>query len=352
MSAKAPQTDLFPLARPYFVLWLPNSAGQYNTSYLGDSPISLSSTDPTAARNPTTGELLPAGSTVAGTDGVFYVVDSTGTPRAQGSIAVAQTWSAEQTFGAGAAFLDDDAATWGTGDDLTIVHNGTNTLITSATGNLVIDNTSATGHTYFDLGTDTSATSWAVRNNSGTVLFEVDGAGTVTLPDGTLLQRKGAGTGTGDVIEVIGPDSTHGMKTVVYEATVTPAAVETTLFTLPAFSRIWCVQANCEATLIGGGTTVTWGIGVTGDVDTFGTVFSGGVQADSLLKNSKINAIGTPASPPQPGTGIGQFFAAATAVKLIAGATGGTTAGNTALSVGSVKARIVYQTLMPLADAP
>jgi hypothetical protein len=66
----------------------------------------------------------------------------------------------------------------GTGGDLEIYHNATNTLINSITGNLVIDNQSATGATYMDLGTDTSATAWAVRNNSGTSVIGATGAST------------------------------------------------------------------------------------------------------------------------------------------------------------------------------
>ena len=215
-------------------------------------------------------------------------------------------------------------------------------------------------------GTAVNVVSTAVNygvNGSGTdVTLYGDTAGAYAMWDQSAdaLIRAGAavdlytqaGGSTGVVVDVIGPDLTHGMKTVVVSGTVVPAAVETTLFTLPAISRLVAVQANCDAALTGGGTTVTWGIGVTGDVDTFGTVFAAGTQADALTKNSKVNAIGTPASPPQPGSGVGQFFASATAVKLIGAATGGASAGNTALTVGSVSFRIIYQTLMPLADAP
>lgn len=196
---------------------------------------------------------------------------------------------------------------------------------------------------------DASASTLSLQGAAvfGAVAF----AGTTTLADGSILQRTGAGTGTGDVIEVLGPDATHGMKTVVYEATVSPIAIETALFTLPANSVIDHVQANVQAALTGGGTTVTFGIGITGDVDKFGTAFSAGAQADLLTQNAKINAIGSPASPPQPGTGIGEYQPAAISVKLIGAATGGATAGNTALTVGSVKVRVVYRTLMDMANA-
>lgn len=93
----------------------------------------------------------------------------------------ANTWSAEQTFTAGIALLDSDNITLGTGDDDTIGHNGTLTTWTHGTGNLVIDNTLATGATYMDLGTDTSATEWGVRNNSGSRLLHVTGDGVVNV---------------------------------------------------------------------------------------------------------------------------------------------------------------------------
>jgi len=41
------------------------------------------------------------------------------------------TWTAEQVFSAGISLLDNDIATFGTGDDLSIYHDGTNNLFTS-----------------------------------------------------------------------------------------------------------------------------------------------------------------------------------------------------------------------------
>lgn len=88
----------------------------------------------------------------------------------------------EFLFTAGNLQLNDSInLTLGTGDDLTLVHNGTNSVITSATGDLIFDNTLVTGSTIFDLGTDTSATDVLVRNNSGTQLLSINGAGTFQL---------------------------------------------------------------------------------------------------------------------------------------------------------------------------
>lgn len=132
MSAKAAQADLYPLARPYFLFWLPNAADQYNQAYLAGSPIGMASDDPTAARNPTTGALLAAGSLVAGTDGILYVVDTSGVPQPQPYLSGALTWTGLQTFGGGATLLDGDVLTMGTGADVTWTPDGTNVVLAGA----------------------------------------------------------------------------------------------------------------------------------------------------------------------------------------------------------------------------
>lgn len=68
---------------------------------------------------------------------------------------------------------DNNNLQFGAGTDLTIVHNTTNSVITSATGNMIIDNTNTTGATVVQLGTDTSATSFQVQNDSGTAFLTV-----------------------------------------------------------------------------------------------------------------------------------------------------------------------------------
>lgn len=77
----------------------------------------------------------------------------------------------------GQVVADSQSVAFGTGSDLTIIHDGTNTALTSTTGFLLIDNTNVTGATHIDLGTDTTATQFDVRNNSGTVAFAVKGDG-------------------------------------------------------------------------------------------------------------------------------------------------------------------------------
>lgn len=244
--------------------------------------------------------------------------------------------------GSNVALADSAQTRFGDAADIAMTWDGTKFAITQAAPNSTID-----------MGVDGAGIDVIFRGDTASASLTWDQSADALVRAGAVVDLyTQAGGSTGVVVEVIGPDLTHGMKTVCVSGTVVPAAIETTLFTMPAISRLVAVQANCDAALTGGGTTVTWGIGVTGDVDTFGTVFAAGSQADALTKNSKVNAIGTPASPPQPGSGVGQFFASATAVKLIGAATGGTSAGDTALTVGSVSFRIIYQTLMPLADAP
>jgi len=61
----------------------------------------------------------------------------------------------------------------GAGEDDIIGHNGTNTTWTHAVGDLVFDNVLVTGSTIARLGTDTTATSFEVQNNSEAILFSV-----------------------------------------------------------------------------------------------------------------------------------------------------------------------------------
>lgn len=146
----------------------------------------------------------------------------------------ANSWGAEQTFTAGIALLDSDNITLGTGDDDTIGHDGTLTTWTHATGNLVVDNTAATGATYMDLGTDTSATEWGVRNNSGSRLFHVtaDGVATVTgdlaVTDEIALTDAAAGASAAGRLRRNGTNVEYHDGTasrVLYKASGTDVAV-------------------------------------------------------------------------------------------------------------------------------
>ena len=79
--------------------------------------------------------------------------------------------------GGDVTLADNDSLLLGAGSDLDLTHNGTNSLITSATGDLIVDNTAATGSTINRLGSDSNATDFQVQNDSASALFSVDGSG-------------------------------------------------------------------------------------------------------------------------------------------------------------------------------
>jgi len=190
-----------------------------------------------------------------------------------------------------------------------------------------------------DTGTDdVRAISPLALNGSSPSLAGPTITGAMSLNDGSLVQRKGTGTGTGDVIERIGLTATEGMELVVYEDTVSPAAVETNLINVPANALIVSVQANCEAALTGGGTTVTWSIGTAADPDKYGTAGDG--AGDTLAQNGKLNFM--PAW---------TFLTASEQMVLTGCATGGAADGDTALTVGSVRVRVIYYALNSLDNA-
>lgn len=157
-------------------------------------------------------------------------------------------------------------------------------------------------------------------------------AGNVTIEDGDLLAYEGAGTGTGDVISRIGATATEGVELRVYEATVSPSAVETNLINMPANSRIIAVQSNVQTALTGGGTTDSYGVGTAGDPDKYGS-------SATLTQNSKTDYLGD-------GTVL-----TASEQMILTGTASETADGDTALTVGSVRVRVVYEAINSLDDA-
>lgn len=83
---------------------------------------------------------------------------------------------------------DNGVVNVGTGNDLTLSHNATNSLITSTTGNLVIDNTNVTGSTNVVLGTDDTDTDFNIQNNSLTSMFTFDGSGNFYAQTGSNVR--------------------------------------------------------------------------------------------------------------------------------------------------------------------
>lgn len=159
-----------------------------------------------------------------------------------------------------------------------------------------------------------------------------------------------AGSGTGVVADVVGPDLTHGVKSVVFEttATFTSGQTEIALMTLPANSVVDWLQANVESTL-SGGAGATFSIGVSGDADAYGTAWASGAQANLLVKNSKADFIGNKTAA---GASMGLFIANAVSIKVFAAISGGTAVAASGFTAGSVKVRIGYRSLMSIADAP
>lgn len=130
---------------------------------------------------------------VAGTFGVTGIADFTARIDASGGMAID---------------ADNKNFTIGGGTDLTIVHNGTHTILTSATGDWIQDNTLATGSSIFRLGTNTSATDFQVQNNSESPLFTVKGDGKVDFSNDVTIG--------GDLI-VQGTTTTVKSETVLFD---------------------------------------------------------------------------------------------------------------------------------------
>lgn len=366
--ANSPRRESYPIAHPYYTAWLYSvSLDGYNTGELADSPIYTSSRSPTSEVNRTTGAVLPAGSMVLGTDGIAYVANTSGAPKALGFSGIAQSWTGLQTFNTGIAtdtiaektaatgvtidgllvkdgdllFADNDKIQIGTGADIVFAWDATRLNVTQATPNSEIR-----------WGVDGAGLDQTFYGDTASAYAQWDQSADCFLIAGAALQSfRGGGAGAGSAgvtVRHVGATLAEGMEERVWEGTVAPAAIETALLTLPANSVVDSVQANVQTALTGGGTTVTYGIGITGDVDAYGTAFSAGAPADLLTQNAKINAIGTRVAA---GAGIGVYNAATVALKLIGAATGGTAAGDTALTVGTVRVVVRYRVLVSLANA-
>jgi hypothetical protein len=161
------------------------------------------------------------GMTVSGASEVF-ALSATGTHTFTGGsldIDVAMDTSStvtnsggEHLFTAGNLQMNDSIPLEiGTGADDSIIHNGTDTIWTHATGDFILDNTLVTGSTIMRLGTDTSATSFEVQNNSGTIHFSVDGSGSSINSNAThnfnataFMGTNNLDFGTGDMIMASG----------------------------------------------------------------------------------------------------------------------------------------------------
>lgn len=165
----------------------------------------------------------------------------------------------------------------------------------------------------------------------------VDG---VKLKDGGVVLTTGslqhnAVNEAGAIAVGMGSTSAEGLQTVIVDKVIDLAdnvALSNAVYILPAGSVIVSVQANVQSAITGGGTTVKAGLGVDADPDQYGL-------SAALTQNAKITTI--------PDWAV---LAAPTPVKLFACATNGA-AGDTALTVGSVRVRMVYLSAVNLIDA-
>jgi hypothetical protein len=179
-----------------------------------------------------------------------------------------------------------------------------------------------------------------------TITEKTAGAG-VTV-DGVLLKDSGVvlATGslqtprsgvTGGITRGYGSTANEGMQEATIEETISfagnAALYKELTYTFPVSTVFMSVQACIVSALTGGGTTVKVGIGPSSDPDAYGL-------SSALTKNIKIDTI--------PDAAAGQ---ATTLVLRLNSCASNGAAGDTALTVGSVRVRICYRALVSLTDA-
>ncbi len=110
----------------------------------------------------------------------LFIVDGTGNASILGVLLTPTIISDNITVSARLRVNDNKTIDFGTSSNkLTITHDG-NSKITSNNGNLIINNTNASGHTYIDLGASNLIPEFAVRNSSGGNIFTASATGKVT----------------------------------------------------------------------------------------------------------------------------------------------------------------------------
>lgn len=150
-----------------------------------------------ATTNPAITTLGTGQITLAGNVNATGGLDVTGAALTVASQAITQTGSGQVDFvgnvdaSAGVDIdADSQALTVGASADFSLLHNGTDTLVTNTTGNLRFDNQAVTGKVQIDLGTDDGNTAFEVRNNSGAVLASMTGAGVSTGFGSTVYSQS------------------------------------------------------------------------------------------------------------------------------------------------------------------
>lgn len=159
--------------------------------------------------------------------------------------------------------------------------------------------------------------------------------GSVKLPAGSVQHNNG--TAAGAIAVGFGRTNAEGAQIAILEETISfvdnVALYKAMTTPVPAGAVILSVQANIEGALTGGGTTAKVGLGPNAtDPDKYG-------KTTVLTKNAKISTV--------PDWAV---LAAPEAIDVCACTAAGA-AGDTALTVGSVRVRVVYLALANLADA-
>lgn len=101
------------------------------------------------------------------------------------------------TLTGGASLPDSANLVLGTGSDLTVVHNGTNTVATSTTGDLIIDNTNAAGATVIRLGSNDQNSVFSVQKDNQSHLLDVKADGSLIVIGGGSVKTSGGDLSVG-----------------------------------------------------------------------------------------------------------------------------------------------------------
>jgi hypothetical protein len=158
--------------------------------------------------------------------------------------------------------------------------------------------------------------------------------GSVEMIGGPVQYPRG--TASTSIVQGFGKTSGEGMQVAIIEETISfvanAALYKELTYSLPANAVILSAQMNIESALTGGSTTVKVGLGSSADPDLWG-------KTSVLTKNAKSTL--TPAW---------AVIASTTPIRVSSCATAGG-AGDTALTVGSVRVRIVFLAPVDLVDA-
>lgn len=272
-TEKAPdRSHAHPIASCAFVLWLYGEDGDALSSEdIASSPRLRAHLDPSALSG-----LVPGSHVLNASGGAGYYAGSDGVPVKAALAGEAQTWTGLQTFGDGIALLDNDAAIFGTGADvsqywdaakLVTIPIADDTLWEIGNGTLSMDLTiygnSAGAHTKWDASANTliltgvKLTTAAVQlggivDSPMTAAQVLGAADTITLP--TTGMNKAVSSAAARVDTVLTAGTIAGQMIVLMNANVS-GGDSITFHATPATSRV----ALASYVLVAGRATMfTW----------------------------------------------------------------------------------------------